>query len=135
MKYIYGKEIMDKSLGDMTLTELRNIENFMPTKPFKDVVLVPMRKTHESGFRCMKFILVRHGEIVGAVSGWSDVMHINGIGGYGKDFNETIKTRKVDLTSWKIDCLAKSGCMRLFTDKDLELDDPFIGSDFYFYVK
>lgn len=54
---------MSKDFNEMTLTEFRNIENFMPTKPFKAIILVPMPEVHESGFRCMKFILVNKGEI------------------------------------------------------------------------
>lgn len=126
---------MSKDFTKMTLTELRNIENFMPTKPFKDIILVPMPEVHESGFRCMKFILVNKGEIIGAVSGWSDVIHLNGIGGYGKSIKEVVKSGKVDRIGWRIDCLTKSKCMRLFTDVELELDDGFVGSDFIVYKK
>lgn len=126
---------MSKDLNKMTLTELRNIENFMPTKSFKDIILVPMPEVHESGFRCMKFILVNKDEIVGAVSGWSDVIHLNGIGGYGRSIKEVSKSGKVDRIGWCIDCLAESRCMRLFTSVELELDDGFIGSDFIVYKK
>lgn len=79
-----------KSLNDYTLEELRAIENFGENEEFSAFVIVPMEELHDSGYRCMKFILERDGDIVGAVSGWSDVVHVNGIGGYGENFRQTI---------------------------------------------
>ena len=35
---------------------------------------------------------------------------------------------------WAIDCLPKSGCLRLFSSKECVVRDTFIGSDFVFYV-
>lgn len=123
------------NVHDYTKSDFLKMENFLPKKPFNEVVIVPTRKMHESGYESMKFILASGSEIVGVVSGWSDVMHLNGIGGYGRDITTALKTRKVDLVGWRIDCLHKSHCVRLFTDKQLELDEGFIGSDFIFYVK
>ena len=123
------------NVHDYTKSDFLKMENFLPKEPFNEVVIVPTRKKHESGYESMKFILASKSEIVGVVSGWSDVMHLNGIGGYGRNMTTTLKTRKVDLVGWRIDCLHKSHCVRLFTDKQLVLDEGFIGSDFIFYVK
>ena len=123
----------EKWLGDYTKKEFLEMENFGSGETFNEIVIVPTRKKHDSGYLCMKFILAYHGEIVGVVSGWSDVVHINGIGGYGEKWFGLRQTMpRVD---WEIDCLPKSGCLRLFSSKDCVVRDSFIGSDFVFFVK
>lgn len=120
----------DKDIMKMSKSKLEKIKNYLPEVPFYGIVIVPMNDIHDSGFRCMKFILLdEFMNIVGAVGGGSDVIHINGIGGYGKKFGSEKKGY-----GWRIDCLPESGCLRLFNDVALELDD-FIGSDFQFFVK
>ena len=119
-----------KNVDEMTKKELLEIENFMPTVDFNAIVIVPTKYKHDSGYRCMKFILCDGLKIVGAVSGCSDVVHINGIGGYGLSFDGQIKGY-----DWSIDCLFKSSCVRLFSSEKLTLGDysiPF--SSFEFYV-
>ena len=126
---------MDKSLTEMTLQDFRDIEICRPTKKFNAFTIVPTEEIHDSGYRCMKFVLDYHGEIVGCVGGWSDVVDLNGIGGYGNDWNTTLMTGKTDIYDWVMDCLTESGLIHVFTHKwDLELDD-FIGSDFQVYAK
>lgn len=120
---------MDTNVNHYTKKELAAIENFMPQEIFNAVVIVPTGKNHDSGFGAMKFILCRNFKIVGCVSGWSDVLHINGIGGYGK---EDLNMQK--RVAWCIDCLPKSKCVRLFCfDHFLDIDDE-IYSDFSLYV-
>lgn len=122
---------MMKDVKEMTKKELMELENFIPKKNFTGIVIVPMNYKHDSGFQCMKYILLNHWDIVGVVGGGSDVMHINGIGGYGKEPNYT--TRMVKAHDLRIDCLPKSKCLRLFSDDEMELWDLFCGSDFSFY--
>lgn len=122
---------MMKDIKKMTKKELMELENFIPKKNFTGIVIVPMNYKHDSGFQCMKYILLNHWDIVGVVGGGSDVMHINGIGGYGKEPNYI--TRMVKAHDLRIDCLPKSKCLRLFSDDEMELWDLFCGSDFSFY--
>jgi hypothetical protein len=89
---------------------------------------VPTGRLHDSGWGCMKFIFVMDGEIVGADSGWSDVLHLNGIGGYGRRWCESLETRMVPVVDWPIDCLPVSGCLRLFCHKDMTPDDMAVSS-------
>lgn len=124
--------MIEKDVLNLSLTELQQLENFNSNKTFTDIIFVPMNKLHDSGFRCMKFVLVKKGKIVGVVSGWSDVAHINGIGGYGKD-GTWLNSQMVKRVAWNIDCLPISGCIRLFADSECVCDD-FIGSDFCFYA-
>ena len=99
---------------------------------FKGFVIVPTGELHDSGFGCMKFVLTLHDDIVGAVGGWCDVVHLNGIGGYGIDRKKSFTDRKVPVIDWSIDLLPKSGCLRVFSSHRLVLDD-FICSDFSVY--
>lgn len=121
----------EKPIGKYTLKELREMEYMMPREKFTSVVIVPTGKLHDSGFMAMKFILLRKGKVVGVVGGGSDVVHINGIGGYGKEL-EALKTGEVERVSWSLDCLPKSRCIRLFSDRECTTD-PIICSDFCVY--
>lgn len=118
-------------LNDLTRKQFKEMEYSKPTKPFTDIIIVPTDEIHDSGFRCMKFVLwnAREGEISGVVGGGSDVIHFNGIGGWGKNFNNQTRIP----IGYKIDCLRKSGYLRIMTDYYLEVDDCCY-SDFSFYV-
>jgi len=59
-----------------------------------------IKHLHDSGWRCMDFVACRGNEPICRLSGWSDVLHIGGIAGKG--------------SGWTIDCLPKSGLLRLF---------------------
>lgn len=125
---------MFKNINEMTKKEFLEIANFIPKEPFNSIIIVPTNYTHDSGYQCMKYIFTgTNQKIVGALGGGSDVIHINGIGGYGK--NPDYKKRIVMAHDLRIDCLPKSKCVRLFSDEELELDSFFCGSDFIFYFK
>lgn len=116
----------------MSRKELRELDYFRPDKDFNSVVIVPNGETHDSGYECMDFILCDGCEIVGKVGGYSDVVHINGIGGYGdwrKGYKDLIKP-----VAWSIDCLPKNHLLRIFGPHKLSLPD-FIGSSFEIYKK
>lgn len=113
--------------------EFENLDYFEPTDEFNGVVIIPTNKLHDSGFGCMKFALINGGEVVGCVGGGSDVICLNGIGGYGKDFCGSLKTNMVKRIDWTIDCLS-NGLIRLFCSYKLDID-KFILSDFNLYVK
>lgn len=116
-----------------TREEFENLDYFKPVGEFNGVVIVPTNKLHYSGFGYMKFALTNGDEVVGCVGGGSDVIHLNGIGGYGKDFDEALKTNMVKRIDWSIDCLP-NGLIRLFCSHKLDIDE-FICSNFNLYVK
>ena len=119
-----------------TREEFESLEYFKPTDEFNGVVIIPTDEMHDSGFRCMKFALMNHSEVVGCVGGGSDVIHLNGIGGYGQydiEYKKAIITNMVKRIDWSIDCLP-NGLVRLFCSGKLKIDD-FICSDFNLYVK
>ena len=130
---------LDKDINLYTLSELREME-YMPIKKkaFSSVIIVPMTEVHDSGYRCMKYILLRWDgdchEVVGVIGGCSDVIHINGIGGYGKDWERGIATGTVERVDWSMDCLCESECVRLFASRDLETRD-WCGSDFEVFAR
>ena len=79
--------------------------------PFASLVILPSGRFHESGWRCMDFVAVdKDGYPICRLSGYSDVIHFDGIGGNGKNWlDERIRTGKVPtmipVKDWKIDCL------------------------------
>lgn len=127
-------ERLNKPLTEYTKKEFLEMKNFGPEGLFTSIVIVPTNDKHDSGYRCMKFILIGNDGIVGVVSGWSDVVHINGIGGYGKDYKSSLYSGMTKRVGWSIDCLTKSRCLRLFSNVECSADE-FIGSDFCFYVE
>ena len=124
----------NKKITEYTLSEFRSMENFGQDAEFTSLIIVPMDELHDSGFRAMKFILCNKWEIVGVVGGWSDVMHINGIGGYGRHWSDAMKSGTVPVVGWCIDCMPASGCLRLYSRKTCRCSDWF-GSDFEFFVE
>ena len=119
---------MEKDINEYTIDEFREMELFGDGCLFDNVIIVPMDELHDSGYMCMKFILVHHREIVGAVGGWCDVVHPNGIGNHGLSY-DWFETPNIGLS---IDCLPGSGCVRLMMNGLYKCSD-FIGSDFIFY--
>ena len=91
---------------------------------FDSLVILPgrVKEMHDSGFRCMDFVAVRKTVPICRLSGCSDVVHINGIGGYGKNWFSRVGgiPKTIEPISWSIDCLAKSGLLRLFCRHNLE---------------
>lgn len=121
------------NIFDLTLTQLRNIENKRPDMikdKISSFVIVPLTKKHESGYSCMKFILLdSFNDIIGCVGGYSDVVYLNGIGGHGLHWNNSPKE-----IGWQIDCLPKSRCLRIWCDKELTIEDLIV-SGFEIFVK
>ena len=66
--------------------------------PFNSVIILPTRRTHDSGYACMDFIGCREGKAIVRLSGCSDVIHFDGDG-------------------WCIDCLPKSQLLQYFNFK------------------
>ena len=75
-----------------------------------------VKHMHDSGYRCMDFVAVKDKKPICLLSGCSDVIHIDGIGGLGKDWVK--KYGKVpDMvppTAWSVDCLTTSGLLRMW---------------------
>lgn len=116
------------NISTATKEEFENLDYFYPTNEFNGVVIIPTNELHDSGYGCMKFALTNNGKVVGCVGGYSDVIHLNGIGGNDK-FGLEIEAR----VKWRIDCLP-CGLIRLFCSRNLSIEDT-IYSDFILCVK
>lgn len=122
---------------NVTLDELRAIDNFRSEeRKFTSFVIVPTGEIHDSNFGCFKIILIDDSsrEIVGAIGGYCDIIHLNGIGGYGLNFDASLKSGKTSVIDWKIDILPVCNCVRIHCRYPLSYDE-FIGSDFQVYAK
>ena len=105
-----------KELRDLPITPSSEIVN----QPYNQIIIVPTENIHDSGYLCMKYVLVEVGKeyppkIVGVVGGWSDVLHLG----------QGARTPKAN-----IDCLPNSECLRLILYENC-LVPYFVGSDFY----
>lgn len=86
----------------------------MNGKQFDSIIILPERRKHDSGYMCMSFVGCIGGEAVAIMSGVSDVLHIDGIGGYGKGWYEKPSVpRMIPVKSWNIDCLP-CGCLNIW---------------------
>jgi hypothetical protein len=88
---------------------------------FDSLIILPKRNIHDSGFRCLDFIAVKDNVPFIRLSGCSDVIHIDGIGGMGKNWLKRYGKipDAVPPSNWSIDCLKTSGLLRMFTHRKL----------------
>lgn len=110
-----------KHISEMTRKEFEAIKHRKWDEPveFDSMIILPgrIKDMHDSGYRCMDFVAVKDNEPVCLLSGCSDVIHIDGIGGFGYKWLSRYGKcpDKVEPVAWSIDCLPKSGLLRLFT--------------------
>lgn len=105
---------------EMTKKELEALDHrqWNTEMEFDSLVIIPgrARDIHDSGYRCMDFVAVKDTEPICLLSGCSDVIHIDGIGGLGKDWVKRYGTvpAAIPPSGWSIDCLPKSGLLRIW---------------------
>ena len=81
---------------------------------FNALVIIPQDYAHDSGWMCMDFVAVnKAGEPICKLAGCSDVLHLDGIGGYGNWRVGEFPSR-IEPKGWSIDCLP-CGYLRLFS--------------------
>ena len=123
-----------RDVFSMTKTEFANIECEHNYKgEFDSLVIIPTRRKHDSGFRCLEFVAVKDGVPVYRFGGCSDVVHIDGIGGYGDWVRLGSIPKSLKPKAWSIDCLP-CGYLRLFSSNSRLHTDEFIGSDCCVYA-
>lgn len=101
---------------------------------FNEVIVCNTGEKHESGFYCMKFILVNGHEIVGCVGGFCDIINLNGIGGYGDydQYENSLTSGFCPVIDWNID-ICDFGVFRIFSQKKYLKLDGIITSQFSIY--
>ena len=121
-------EIM-KSLCEYTITEFRNL----PKRKFDEdignfdsLVILPTRRKHDSGYRCMEFVAVKGGQPICRMGGGSDVIHLLGMDGFncrGKEDHKKLFIRRTENVTFnaslRIDCLP-CGLLRIFCHHKLK---------------
>ena len=80
-----------KNVMEMTrkeFDELRHRQKDDRDIIFNNMIILPgrSRDIHDSGFRCMDFVAVIDDKPICLLAGGSDVIHIDGIGGLGKEW-------------------------------------------------
>jgi hypothetical protein len=80
------------------------------------LIILPLRRMHDSGYRCMDFVAIVGENPVCLLSGCSDVIHLDGVGGYGYKWMEKYNAvpNSILPSGWSVDCLAKSGLFRIW---------------------
>ena len=88
---------------------------------------------HDSGFQLMDFVACRDNVAICRLSGCSDVLHLDGIGGYGKDWLKKYNCvpDMIEPVGWNIDCLPNSGLLRLFTHGKLTVGQALSSFEVY----
>jgi hypothetical protein len=121
-----------KKIDNMTRKEFEKIpprKNWHDPVEFDALIILPTRHMHDSGFRCLDFVAVKSDKPVCRLSGCSDVLHINGIGGYGDRLAKFGSVpREMPILSWNMDCLPKSGLLRLWCDGHVLIDRGALSS-------
>ena len=129
------------NIEQMTITDFKNLP-LLSDKESKDslifdsIVILPTQKRHSSSYRCMDFVGVRDNEAICRLSGCSDVLHIDGIGGFGihkLDFGTSLP-KELPIRDWNIDCLAGSGLLRLFSHRYRIQVDRFAVSSYEIFA-
>lgn len=118
---VYMEELTNMS----SIEDFQKLEPFKPTSKFNGFVVIPTDEMHDSGYQMMKVVLLDHWKVVGCIDCGCDVIHLNGIGGYGKygeKYNERVQTKTAPATDWCIDMTPK-GVVRVFCSRELEIDD------------
>lgn len=88
---------------------------------------------HDSGYRCMDFVAVKDDKPICRLSGCSDVIHIEGIGGFGYDWLNKYGScpKLVPHSGWSIDCLATSGLLRMFVGDGIRVGRALSSFEIY----
>ena len=90
---------------------------------FDSLVIIPgnARDLHDSGYRHITYCLCKDNEPICLTSGCSDVIHLDGIGGYGLDWVTKYGhiPQNIPPSGWSMDCLPKTGYLRLWGNSSL----------------
>ena len=109
--YMKAKKIDFNSLSHISGIDGTNEE-------FDSLIIIPERYRHDSGYMCMSFAGCKGDKAICIMGGGSDVIHFDGIGGYGKWWNGAGSKipEKIPPKGWSIDCIP-CGYLRIFSGK------------------
>jgi len=127
------KEDEPKRVQDMTVKELRALPwraNWADVVECYSLVVLPgySRPLHDSGYRLLDFVAVgEDGVPICRLSGCSDILHIDGIGGRRYSAPSGYTKREFP-PAWSIDCLPKSGLLHLFVSHAMLVCEAAVSS-------
>lgn len=117
-----------KTLNQYTITEFRNLPKRQFVEDignFDSLIILPTRRKHDSGYRCMEFVAVKGEQPICRMGGGSDVIHLLGLDGFncrGKEYDKKLFIRRTENVTFnaalRIDCLP-CGLLRIFCKHDL----------------
>jgi len=140
--------VVEMSKQDFAAVPYMDLMDYWKTLPqngrieFSSFVIIPVENEdgtidlHDSGYGCMEFCLVDNdNNPICRIGGGTDVVNIDGIGGYGADWlSEGRVPRLVQVHGWSIDLLP-CGYLRMFARGVLFLRDGFVGSNFEVFAE
>lgn len=109
------KPLKELNVNSMTRKDFMNLpcrEWSEDIGKFTNLIILPTKHKHDSGFACMDFVACFHDSPICRLSGCSDVINIGGIG--APILDNSFNTLKASVN---IDCLFKSKLLRLFIHK------------------
>lgn len=103
---------------------------------FNSFVIIPTDHAHDSGYMCMEFCAVDDQDRpIAILSGCSDVLNLDGIGGYGCNWMKKKEIpSSIPVKGWAIDCLP-CGYLRLFSGILNGLKSGFALSNFEVFAE
>jgi hypothetical protein len=109
----------------------KQLNKFMPTL-FKEPDVYEISGMHDSGYRLMSYVLCKDNEPF-CIAGGGDVLHIDGIGGFGYRWFENYGhvPSNVLPAGWTIDCLPQSGLLRLWCNEDILVGRSLSSQEIY----
>ena len=102
---------------------------------FDYLVIIPgnSRDLHDSGYRHITYCLCKGNEPICLTSGGSDVIHLDGIGGYGQRPHNYVAglPHMIPPSGWNMDCLPKTGYLCLWANSKLVCDADLSSFEVY----
>ena len=124
-----------KHIEDMTIEDFRALPERKWDKEITctSIIILPADETeelHDSGYRFLDFVAVKGSSAICRLSGISDVAHLDGIGGYGYKWSSVNSgvPKMVRPPGWTIDCLPKSGLLRMWPSSGVIKAGPAMSS-------
>ena len=112
---------MNKNVNEMTRKEFEALPYAKWNEEVicNSLIILPGRAKdmHDSGYRVMTFVAVLSNIPKCLISGCSDVINLDGIGGLGYKWLTKFvrKSNTTKPSKWQIDCLPKSGLLRIYS--------------------
>ena len=110
---------------------------------FNSIIVIPAENEdgtvilHDSGWGCMEFCLVDiSNEPIGRIGGGTDVINLDGIGGYGDNWPSRLNNvpDTIPVHGWSMDLLP-CGYLRIWARNGLFINDPLFGSNMELFAE